>query len=100
MMHALRKFKSTLAICGRILMARTFGKYAHSGWNGQNDYALYRWRDRDYFIQITPAKPENPEPLGSPTMRITDHSFTGGASDAYCATCGRAYFVHAIPATE
>ena len=93
MRHAIKKFRSTLGICARIIMARTFGQYVHSGWNGQNDYARYRWRDRDYFIQITPAKPTEPEALGSP--RVTDHSFEGGAVDAYCSKCGRAYFAHA-----
>lgn len=60
------KFVRTLGICGRALMARTFGEYIHSGWNGQCDYARYRWRGHDYFIQITPAKPTEPEPLARP----------------------------------
>ena len=64
--HAVKKFASTLRICAGIIMARTFGQYVHSGWNGQCDYARYRWRGRDYFIQITPAKPTEPEPLARP----------------------------------
>jgi hypothetical protein len=27
-------------------------------------------------------------------QRVKDHGFEGGASDAYCAKCGRAYFAH------
>ena len=66
MRHAITKFWSTLRICVRIIMARTFGEYIHSGWNGQNDYARYRWRGHDYFIQTTPAKPTEPKPLAVP----------------------------------
>lgn len=60
------KFFKTLRMCWRLMMARTFGQYIHSGWNGQNDYARYRWRGHDYFIQTTPAKPTEPEPLARP----------------------------------
>jgi hypothetical protein len=68
MKHAIKKFWSTLCICGRIIMARTFGQYVHSGWNGDCDYARYRWRGHDYFIQITPAKPSEPKPLACPRI--------------------------------
>lgn len=37
---------------------------------------------------------EPPEPEAAPP-KVTDHGFEGGASDAYCAKCGRAYFSHA-----
>lgn len=70
MKHAIKKFWSTLGICARILAARTFGEYMHSGYNGQCDYARYRWRDHDYFIQITPAKPTEPKPLAVPKARF------------------------------
>lgn len=69
MLHALKKFGSTLAICARIIMARTFGDYVHSGWNGQSDYCRYRWRGNDYFIQLTPAKPTEPKPLAVPRSK-------------------------------
>jgi hypothetical protein len=41
----------------------------------------------------TPAKPTEPEPLGRPI--INDHFFEGGAANAYCTKCGRAYYSHA-----
>ena len=28
------------------------------------------------------------------TGAVTDHTFEGGAVDAYCSKCGRAYFCH------
>ena len=66
MRHTLKKFGSTLGICARIIMARTFGEYVHSGWNGQCAFARYRWRGHDYFIQTVPAKASEPEPLAVP----------------------------------
>lgn len=44
MVHAIKKLGGTLAICWRILMARTFGKYINSGWDGICEYAEYQWR--------------------------------------------------------
>ncbi len=70
MFHAIKKFGSTLRICARVIMARTFGEYAHSSWNGDCDYARYRWRGHDYFIQTTPAKPREPKPLAVPKARF------------------------------
>ncbi len=62
MRHAIKKFCSTLGICARIIMARTFGEYVHSGWNGQCAVARYRWRGHDYFIQTEPAKAPGSNP--------------------------------------
>jgi hypothetical protein len=67
--HTVKKFGSTLCICGGIVMARTFGEYVYSGWNGQNAFARYRWRGHDYFIQTAPEKPTEPEPLARPRPR-------------------------------
>lgn len=50
MRHAIRKFFSTLRICGCLIMARTFGTYVHSGWDGVNEYAQYRWRGQEWRI--------------------------------------------------
>jgi len=50
MSHELRKLWDTLSICARIICARHFGQYRHSGWNGQNSYARYAWCGHDYYI--------------------------------------------------
>lgn len=52
-MLRLRKLRSTLRICLTLLLARMFGEYIHSGWNGVYDYARYRWRGQDYAIPTT-----------------------------------------------
>lgn len=44
------KLLRTLRICWCVLMARTFGEYGHSGWNGHSEYAQYRWRGRWWKI--------------------------------------------------
>lgn len=44
------KLFRTVRICGCILMARTFGYYVHSGFDGVNEYAQYRWRGREWRI--------------------------------------------------
>lgn len=70
--HAIKKFGSTLKICARIIMARTFGEYVHSGWNGQCAFCRYRWRGEDYFIQTEPAKASEAGPLAMPLVPHTD----------------------------
>lgn len=40
-MRQVRKFLNTLRICGRIIMARTFGRYRHSGWDENGEFAIY-----------------------------------------------------------
>lgn len=37
----MRKVLSTLKILYTLGMARTFGVYVHSGWNGEHDYVRY-----------------------------------------------------------
>ena len=46
----MRKLWSTIRICATIIVARHFGQYVHSGWDGEHSYARYRWRGRDVFI--------------------------------------------------
>lgn len=43
-MHSLRKLRSTLRICAALFLARTFGDYRHTIWNGDFEYAVYNWR--------------------------------------------------------
>lgn len=33
-----------------ITMARHFGEYQHSGWNGEFEFHRYRWRGEDWII--------------------------------------------------
>jgi hypothetical protein len=49
------KFANTLRLCASLLMARTFGRYLHSGWNGDVEYARYEWRGREWVIPTGPA---------------------------------------------
>jgi hypothetical protein len=35
-------------------MARMFGEYHHSGWNGQVEFARYRWRGEEWLIPTGP----------------------------------------------
>lgn len=55
-MRKLRKFLNTLRIAGRIIMARTFGEYWHSGWDETGEYALYRWRGGVLRVPTIPPK--------------------------------------------
>lgn len=53
----MKKFIGTLRICSGLMMARTFGDYVVSGWNGQNHYAQYVWRRHVYFIPTDAIEP-------------------------------------------
>lgn len=53
-MHALKKLRGTIRICFILFMARTFGRYEHSGFNGEFEYRRYRWRGDSWCI---PTKP-------------------------------------------
>ena len=44
------KLINSLGIATRLVLARTFGEYVHSGWDGTRDYCKYRWRGRVYLI--------------------------------------------------
>lgn len=57
----MKKFKKawqTFKICKTLFMARTFGEYKHSGWNGRFDYCSYRYKGRTYDIPMSPASEE------------------------------------------
>jgi hypothetical protein len=51
------KLRSTIRITASIFMARTFGQYLHSGWDGKIDYAKYRWRGQEWIIPLGPILP-------------------------------------------
>jgi len=50
MTHALHKLCSTVAMLFCLFMARTFGKYQHSGWDGVIEYARYSWRGKEWVF--------------------------------------------------
>lgn len=50
MTHALRKLSRTIKIAATMALARTFGTYEHSGWNGEFDYCRYTWRGKSWVI--------------------------------------------------
>jgi hypothetical protein len=43
MMHFVRKLGRTLGMLTCLFMARMFGQYRHSGWDGVISYARYSW---------------------------------------------------------
>lgn len=51
-----RKAASTVKILFCLGMARTFGEYHHSIWDGRVNYAVYRWRGRTWAIPTTPME--------------------------------------------
>lgn len=51
----MKKLFSTLKICTTLFMARTFGEYKHSGWNGEFEYARYIWKGEDWIIPTGPC---------------------------------------------
>jgi len=50
------KIWSTLSIACRLVLARTFGEYQHSVWNGEFSYARYRWRGNDWAFPVSPIE--------------------------------------------
>jgi hypothetical protein len=52
-----KKFCHTLRILFCLGMARTFGRYEYSGWNGEIDYAQYQWRGRSWLIPTSCITP-------------------------------------------
>lgn len=56
MKHFIRKLASTVRILTCLGMARTFGQYQHSGWDGDINYARYSWRGREWIIPTGPAE--------------------------------------------
>lgn len=49
------KLLNTLRICACLFMARTFGRYQHSGWDGTLHYHRYEWRGREWIIPAGPV---------------------------------------------
>lgn len=51
----MKKFGLTLKIAFTLIMARTFGRYVSSGWNGHCEYARYEWRGREWMFPLAPV---------------------------------------------
>ena len=51
-----RKFVSSVCICSTLLLARTFGRYVHTIFDGRLTYAEYEWRGQRYAIPTEPLK--------------------------------------------
>jgi len=56
MRHFLHKLKGTLALLLCFFMARMFGEYRHSGWDGAIHYARYSWHGYDWIIPTSPVE--------------------------------------------
>jgi hypothetical protein len=52
--RSMKKHLQTLRIAFTLIMARTFGEYKHSGWNGDFHYARYKWRGKEWCIPTSP----------------------------------------------
>lgn len=57
MRHFLHKLGKTSAMLFCLFMARMFGEYRHSGWDGVIEYARYSWRGHDWIIPTSAAEP-------------------------------------------
>lgn len=58
MTHWFRKLFRTIRILSCLFMARMFGEYRHSGFNGDFEYARYAWRGREWIIPTGPTEDE------------------------------------------
>lgn len=56
MKHFLGKLCITLRIAWTLIMARTFGKYLHSTYDGRMEYAEYRWRGSVWAFPKSPIE--------------------------------------------
>lgn len=54
-MHFIRKLLRTIRVMSCLGMARMFGEYRHSGWNGEFNYARYVWRGKEWIIPTGPV---------------------------------------------
>lgn len=55
-LFAARKLPKTIAISANIFLARTFGEYVHSVWNGDFHYAVYQWRGERWVVPTSPLE--------------------------------------------
>jgi hypothetical protein len=55
MKHFIKKLFKTIKLLSTLLGARMFGKYMHSGWNGEFAYACYQWHGKEWIIPTSPV---------------------------------------------
>ena len=53
------KLVNTLELCITMFLARTFGRYEHSVWNGEFEYARYSWRGKVWAFPTCPIENES-----------------------------------------
>lgn len=58
-MHFLRKLTSTARVVATLFMARTFGSYEHTVFDGGMEYARYRWRGETWAFPTAPMEPQS-----------------------------------------
>lgn len=49
------KLLNTLRILVCLGLARMFGEYQHSGWNGDCNFARYRWCGKEWIVPTSPV---------------------------------------------
>lgn len=50
----MRKLRSTIATCAALFMARMFGRYEHTVYDGSFEYHRYRWRGEVWAFPKAP----------------------------------------------
>lgn len=55
-MHFINKLLNTIHILSCLALARLFGHYEHSGFNGDYPYAKYYWRGKPWIIPTGPCE--------------------------------------------
>lgn len=56
----MHKLNGTVAMLFCLFMARMFGEYRHSGWDGVISYARYSWRGYDWIIPTSAVETPHP----------------------------------------
>jgi hypothetical protein len=55
-MHFTRKLGRTIRTLSCLFMARTFGEYHHTVWDGGFTYARYQWRGKVWAVPTGPLE--------------------------------------------
>ena len=54
------KLLSTTRLCATLFLARTFGRYEHTVWNGEFEYHRYSWRGKVWAFPASPIEASAP----------------------------------------
>ena len=65
------KLLNTTRLCATLFLARTFGRYEHTVWNGEFEYHRYAWRGQSWAFPVSPIEQltDNPPVTGQPKQR-------------------------------